>query len=198
MVNLQDPADQLSVEVKLVQDEIGAVTNTITQQQERLQLLQERHRYLTSPLRKFTGEILGRIFKATLELYSGRRYAKKTLLSLCLVCKAWRAAAYATDTLWTPLEIDIDTRMTPQAYQRAVLWLSRSLRSSRRLVIKTACLPEEFHHPHRCGLADPLVAKLLTEGLKLGHLSLKCGSASNHLGTITCRQTPNEGRKPFL
>ncbi|KAF6763172.1 hypothetical protein DFP72DRAFT_874913 [Ephemerocybe angulata] len=179
MPNCRDTLDPLLAEAKLVQDEIGVVTNAIAQQQERLRTLADRHRYLTSPLRKLTAEVLERIFKAALELPS-EKSRKSVLINFCLVCKTWKAVAYATPALWTPLVLSLPSsaRMTPREYDTLVFWLSRSPKTSRGLTIISSRL-EHQHKAETCSLLDPLVAKLLKEGPVLDHLHL-------HMMRIQC------------
>ncbi|KAF6763170.1 hypothetical protein DFP72DRAFT_841301 [Ephemerocybe angulata] len=125
--------------------------------------------------------ILGRIFLYALATSSHK--TKKDLINLCLVCKLWKDAAYRTQSLWNPIEINLWGRITPQLYDTAVSWLTRSARASRTLVVRTEYTRDDCPEPGHCALADPLLAKLLTVGPALDnlHIDSKCTQCLGYL-----------------
>ncbi|KAF5335172.1 hypothetical protein D9611_010970 [Ephemerocybe angulata] len=122
-------------------------------------------------------EILGQIFSFATGLSMTARSVAH-LIDLCLVCQAWRAAALVTHQLWSSLEV------RPASFTQGVAegierWFSRAGTMSKSLAIftpqHTYCY--DGYELGGCPLATLAMARFLTEGPKLDHLSMYSSSS---------------------
>ena len=132
-----------------------------------------RHRAVLSPVRQIPvevlGEILSHVFPPSCVLgVDGRN----RLVNLSLVCKRWRDAALCSRQLWSGVEL----MPNDFSFEKVVSWLARSGSTPKTLGVSLAF---DDHHDYCaqtgsiCKSNSLLLAKLLTDGPALDHLSLK-------------------------
>ncbi|KAF5309631.1 hypothetical protein D9611_013979 [Ephemerocybe angulata] len=94
-----------------------------------------RMRCAVSPVRSLLPEVLGQIFvaTATMQYKPGERIDTARVVDLSLVCKAWRAAAEMTHSLWADIFI---AEPGPQIFDKAVAWMGRSGTTPKTLRIR--------------------------------------------------------------
>jgi hypothetical protein len=174
------------IETLSIQNEIERSTNEIDQLQDRLKQLEFRRQglqSLLSPIRRMPPEVLGEIFAFVLELpafekpqrgFEAKIRVDESLIALCLVCRTWRDAASATPQLWRHLEIPLVP--SNLRLEKAFRWFDRC----KGIANKTLMVDCDFHGYTRdcaeegCNLANPELARLLTEGPSFEKLSLCC------------------------
>ncbi|KAJ3545330.1 hypothetical protein NMY22_g2481 [Coprinellus aureogranulatus] len=126
----------LASEVPVIESIVGLMDDNVEALKAQLaNVIVKRQQYqaLLSPLRRMPLDILGEIFSHILG--SGEQSLQK-VVSLCLVCKAWRDAAYATHRLWS--HIEIDTSRAPNEWKRVERWISRSGATPKSLSVNAA------------------------------------------------------------
>ncbi|KAH6880844.1 hypothetical protein BKA70DRAFT_1343023, partial [Coprinopsis sp. MPI-PUGE-AT-0042] len=124
----------------------------------------ERCRSLLSPLRRLPAEILGEIFACVSVSQTTEAWLEGELLGLCLVCRGWRDAAYATHRLWTSIYIDTSTWRN---WRRRAKWcMERSVAVPKSLTIYS---PEDS-----CRRSPPSSSNSMTMGPIIHTLSISC------------------------
>ncbi|KAJ2924623.1 hypothetical protein H1R20_g12479, partial [Candolleomyces eurysporus] len=177
MVRHRDLAHLLSsntvpkpLEVVSIQLGIESITTKILQIQSQLSELEEElraHRAVLSPVRKLPLEILGEIFGLVVDPPLDRD-GRSQLLDLCLVCKTWRDAAVLTHRLWSR----VSTVEYPMPFKKITDWLSRSGSIPRSFEVIADGRNDCTDVLSACKYTTVALAKMLTDGPNLDHLSL--------------------------
>ncbi|RXW16413.1 hypothetical protein EST38_g9443 [Candolleomyces aberdarensis] len=187
-----------AVEAASIELEVAELTNAIcklrSQLQERRRRLRQRLGVLSS-VRRIPLEILGEIFNIALPALSDRQ-GRAALLKVCLVCRAWRDAALLKHRLWSRIQVDLDTGLS---YEKVVAWHRRSGGIRRALFVIAGC--RDSHSADTpCQLQHPTLAKLLTEGLSLDHISIdNIGQQcfGNMLASLADRKAESPALRPW-
>ncbi|KAF6765386.1 hypothetical protein DFP72DRAFT_202490 [Ephemerocybe angulata] len=164
-------------ELESVRHEIEARTTTIRQLEFQVDVLKaEREKYQTllSPLRRnlMPPEILGEIFTFSV---SSRPFSwDHQLNTLCLVCRAWRAAALIHPALWAT--VGWHYIYSPQNFDigKVKAWLSRSGKVKKTLHVMGR---HEADDSSLCPLSPHDLGKFFLDGPPLDTLSLACTHA---------------------
>ncbi|KAF5309606.1 hypothetical protein D9611_013980 [Ephemerocybe angulata] len=144
-----------------------------------------RMRSAVSPVRSLLPEILGQIFESAVMVQDApqERVDSARVVDLSLVCKAWRAAAELTHSLWADVLI---AKPGPQTFDKVVAWMGRAGTTPKTLRIRLSnpnfcCLRG---HLSAWGQPDPLcvldaapLLELLTEGLQLDTFEISVRSS---------------------
>ncbi|TEB38165.1 hypothetical protein FA13DRAFT_727709 [Coprinellus micaceus] len=171
----------LKAQISYVEDKISLWTSQLRALEGRL----DQHRGVVSALRGMPYEVLGHIFTSfsfarSSPLPTMGKSARKELVQLTLVCRAWRETALATRRLWAAASVDGDD-LADMSYEKAAAWLRRAGGVPRALHV-TLYRGEDC--PDRCLLPDtsnnhcvlnqsaPLI-RLISEGPPLDTLDLK-------------------------
>ncbi|KAJ3536900.1 hypothetical protein NMY22_g5828 [Coprinellus aureogranulatus] len=169
--------------------EIGVIENVVTvideeiegleAQLEKIRLKRQQYQSLLSPLRRMPLDVLGEIFSHTAG--SEELESLKQTVTLCLVCKAWREAAYATHRLWRHIEIDATSGALSE-WERVESWISRSGAAPKKLSvlsgIDTCAWPLRPRGLTSCALARSRLVGLLAKGsCSIDTLSISCGAS---------------------
>ncbi|RXW19776.1 hypothetical protein EST38_g6067 [Candolleomyces aberdarensis] len=125
-----------------------------------LEILGEVFSYLIYPLFSELDELHEFVGMVGYDVGSGRN----ALINLCLVCKAWRDAVYATPPLWSRVDIYWDSL----DFEKVNQWLNRSRGVPKSLVIYPHDLSQELTDDHLT-----ILEELLTAGPPLGRLDLR-------------------------
>ncbi|KAJ2929713.1 hypothetical protein H1R20_g7391, partial [Candolleomyces eurysporus] len=172
------------IEIATISKEIDQYTIAIEKIRLELQNLEagrQKYEELLSPLRRkpLPPELLGEVFSfliypifpeldewdgfdAMVGYDVGR--GRNALINLCLVCRAWRDAAYATPPLWSRLDLHWDSLDLEKVTQ----WLSRSRGVPKSLVIYPRDWQQELTDDH-----FTILEELLTAGPPLDRLDLR-------------------------
>lgn len=145
-----------------------------------------------TPIHDLPPEVLSHVFEiATAPGLTSE--SSKHLITLCLVCKAWRGAALAHPPLWSSLYVK--ARFTPRVYDKVQAWFRRAGTLPKSLAVHapyhTNCwispsylerdlytFDESAEMRKVCEFAASYLAKQLIRGTRLDHLSLYCPSSS--------------------
>ncbi|KAF6754893.1 hypothetical protein DFP72DRAFT_1169882 [Ephemerocybe angulata] len=156
-----------------------------------------RMRCAVSPVRSLLPEVLGQIFvaAATMQYAPGERIDTGQVVDLSLVCKAWRAAAEMTHSLWADVLIP---KPGPRVFDKVVAWMGRSGSTPKTLRIRLSSpgsycerhaqawvdaddnetSPDPDYPAPRCVLDGVPLLKLLTEGLHLDAFEIGIATTS--------------------
>ncbi|KAJ2932789.1 hypothetical protein H1R20_g4304, partial [Candolleomyces eurysporus] len=187
-----DPTEIATIQAELVRKDAAILK--LQQQLRNLEVGREKYASLLSPLRQkpLPIELLGDIFAIViarlhfqldnLELassyYGGAGVrenvsrARSKLIQLCLVCRAWRDAVYATPYLWSRL----DLYWPSLDFDKVVRWFGLARGHPKSLYISPTYLYGFKEHQF-----DTL-AKLLDQGPLLEHLELDMINGTSQLG----------------
>ncbi|KAF5309608.1 hypothetical protein D9611_013986 [Ephemerocybe angulata] len=172
--------------------EKAAIQRDIIELEDRL----SRMRSAVSPVRSLLPEVLGQIFvaAATMQYKPGERIDTARVVDLSLVCKAWRAAAEMTHSLWADVLI---AEPGPQVFDKVVAWMGRSGTTPKTLRIRLSnpycerhveeglvdandeeISPDPEDPVSPCMLNDVPLLKLVTEGPPLDTFEIGVTSTS--------------------
>ncbi|RXW16894.1 hypothetical protein EST38_g8970 [Candolleomyces aberdarensis] len=188
-----NPTEITTIQAELVRQDAAILK--LQQQLRNLEVGREKYASLLSPLRQkpLPIELLGDIFAIViarlhfqlddLELGSGHTAgrpgvrenvsrARSKLIQLCLVCRAWRDAVYATPYLWSRL----DLYWPSLDFDKVVRWFALARGHPKSLYISPTYLYGFKEHQF-----DTL-AKLLDQGPLLEHLELDMINGTSGLG----------------
>ncbi|TEB08995.1 hypothetical protein FA13DRAFT_1806817 [Coprinellus micaceus] len=160
------------LELSLLRSDVKSREEAIERLETQLQALKSQcqaRKVLLAPLRRsvLPPELLGEIFYRTLKV--SKVETSRQVVDMCLVCKAWRDAALTTPSLWVEINIRAEGRVE---FPKVNIWLSRSGIIPKKLSIdasNSSAFPRSG-----CPLSSPELAHMLTAGLPLKSLSLKC------------------------
>ncbi|TEB29864.1 hypothetical protein FA13DRAFT_1814957, partial [Coprinellus micaceus] len=112
------------------------------------------------------------MFKAALDP-DDMYHIPQLVISICLVCKAWRDAAIGTPELWNKLQLSSKIRGRPICFTKVGTWFSRSGTLPRYLHLNIPRACKIFGvHPATCDMLTSGLVQFLTSGPTLHHLSL--------------------------
>lgn len=177
LLNSNDPPQP--VEVALIENVVELMDETIEGLEAQLaKVKSERQqcRALLSPLRRMPMDVLGEIFSHAVESAGSIGQGMKQAVVLCLVCRTWRDAAYATHRLWSSFEIR--TLGIHKDWDRAERWITLSGSVPKKISVysyKHICSKSTPSSRLRCQLSNPrLVTLLASEELTIDMLSISC------------------------
>ncbi|KAF6754891.1 hypothetical protein DFP72DRAFT_897946 [Ephemerocybe angulata] len=147
-----------------------------------------RMRSAVSPVRSLLPEILGQIFEAAVMVQDAprERVDSARVVDLSLVCKAWRAAAEMTHSLWADVLI---AKPGPRIFDKVVAWMGRAGTTPKTLRIRlsnpdccfwghlSAWTKFPGHPDSLCVLDAAPLLELLTEGLQLDTFEISVRSS---------------------
>ncbi|KAF6748522.1 hypothetical protein DFP72DRAFT_1049492 [Ephemerocybe angulata] len=93
---------------------------------------------ILSPLRRVPLDIIGEILVSAMEGIEMNLAGRERLLDLCLVCKAWRAAALQTHRLWGDVIVSA-TMLDKEAYGPLGTWIRRAGSTFKNVTLFTGC-----------------------------------------------------------
>ena len=166
-----------SLEIAVIENVVCLMDETIadlTAQLDKVKNERQQCQALLSPLRRMPMDVLGEIFGHVVSSASSYNQGLRHAVELCLVCRTWRDAAYATHRLWASFEVRASGDW--REWKRAERWMKLSGTLPKRISVhsdRDMCGQwAMFTRP--CQLAVPRLARLLAEGQKIHTLSISC------------------------
>ncbi|RXW23157.1 hypothetical protein EST38_g2684 [Candolleomyces aberdarensis] len=160
-------------EAKALQREIEDLRSRIAELKSQLQGLEEelpQHEAVLFPVRRIPVKVLGKVFSLALPTTLDDK-DREQLLNFCLVCKPWRDAALAAESLWSRVRVET----CRNSFEKIVSWYNKSRDSPKSLEVAIElCNGEEdcADLGSECKSGNVVLAKLLTDGPILDHLYL--------------------------
>lgn len=138
----------------------------------------QQYRALLSPLRRMPVEVLGEIFSYAVEAAVTVRMGMKQAAVLCMVCRTWRNAAYATHRIWSSFEIRLEDGMGE--WDRVDMWIALSGAVPKKISVYSGddvCDRDDARGrtPQGCSLSGSRLVTLLTSSsVSIDTLTISC------------------------
>ncbi|TEB28947.1 hypothetical protein FA13DRAFT_1735071 [Coprinellus micaceus] len=186
-------------ELVVIENVVSLMDETIanlTAQLDKAKNERQQCQALLSPLRRMPMDVLGEIFGHVVSSAESYNQGLRWAVELCLVCRTWQDAAYATHRLWASFELQASGDW--REWKRVDRWMKLSGALPKKISVysnQDICHQWMRSPALPCQLAVPRLARLLAEGQTIHTLSISCphsrcvGHLCAAVGMVTSKQS---------